>query len=178
GGSDVRIALEGSSPALDNVRVWVQICGLVRGTPLVDLYLNGSWPRRALTRGYLLAAGASLDLLRELSHARGALLASPARLPPGLLVINVVGFPLTSHLSGTTRARHRQLAARGPNDGSTLLRDAIIKPGLVYPMWGADHYFRVPQASQLLYQLFLYLAQAGYLMPARKASNHEHIQVV
>ena len=97
---------------------------------------------------------------------------------PGLLVINVVGFPLTFHLNGTTRARHKQLAACGPNDGSTLLRDAIVEPGLVYPVWGADHYFRVPQASRLLYQLFPYLARAGYLMPARKASHHEHIQVV
>ncbi|HEX8967652.1 MAG TPA: hypothetical protein VF937_07225, partial [Chloroflexota bacterium] len=84
--------------------------------------------------------------------------------PPGLLVISVVGFPLRAHLAGTPRRRHAELARLGgPNDGATLLRDAMLEPGLVYPVWGADHYFRVPFASEVMYRIFTYLARAGKL---------------
>jgi hypothetical protein len=61
------------------------------------------------------------------------------------------------------RRRHQKLAYLGPNDGSTLLRDAIVETGLIYPVWGADHYFQIPEASQILYRLFLYLNRQGVL---------------
>jgi nitrite reductase/ring-hydroxylating ferredoxin subunit len=57
------------------------------------------------------------------------------------------------------RKRHQRLAALGPNDGSTPLLDAVLPGSLIYPVWSADHYFRVPQGARLLYQLFAYLAQ-------------------
>ena len=171
GGADARLTLEAGGPGAGNVRVWVQIGGLVRGSPLVDAHLDGPCWRRAAIGAFLATARASPCLLPELRHGPGALLARPVNLPPGVFVINVVGFPLASHLTGGARARHRRLAALGPNDGSTLLRDAVVEPGVVYPVWGADHYFRVPEVSRLLYRLILYLARAGYLPPAHEVSH-------
>lgn len=160
GGADVRLALcdPGGAAAGSKVRAWLQFGGLVHGTPLSDSLLDSNWWRRGLVRGYLAYTRAGAGFVRELAHGPGALLAAPAVAPPGLRVINVVGFPLTSHLAGNVRARHARLAALGPNDGSTLLRDAIVEPGLVYPVWGTDHYLRAPELSRLLYRLFIYLA--------------------
>ena len=142
------------------VRVWVQICGLVRGSPVVDAVLHSPWTRAAL-RAHLAYRRWNLGLLEDLRHGPGALLAAPAAAPPGVLVVNILAFPLTPHLSRDARPRHRLLAPDGPNDGSSLLRDQILEPGLVYPLWGADHYFRVPALSSLLYRLFAYLARAA-----------------
>ena len=58
--------------------------------------------------------------------------------------------------------------AKQPLDGGsfvrTLVTDAIVPGGHVYPVWGADHFLRVPEASALLYRLFLWLAD---VVPAR-----------
>jgi hypothetical protein len=61
-----------------------------------------------------------------------------------LTAIHVVGFPLREHLSSAWAQRgHARLAVLGPNDGGgILLADAIAREGLVYPVWGADHYLR------------------------------------
>lgn len=37
--------------------------------------------------------------------------------------------------------------------GDPLLPDLLIEPGVIYPLWGADHYFRTPQVSPLFYRL-------------------------
>ena len=168
GGADVRIALEAGGLPLRKVQVWLQICGLIRGSPLIDQLLNGRWWQRVLLSGYLTYMGANIRLAKELTHQSGSLLANPAFAPPEVLVINVLGFPLTFHLVRNVRRRHQKLAPFGPNDGSTLLRDAIVEAGLTYPVWGADHYFQVPEASQLLHKLFLYLGRSGVLVSSNR----------
>ncbi len=158
GGADVRVALEANPALARKIRVWLQICGLVRGSPILDELLANPWWQRTVLRVWLARIGADMRLASELAHAPGSLLAGPAAAPPDLPVINIIGVPLSSHVTGSVRERYLRMAPLGPNDGSTLLRDAIIEPGLVYPVWGADHYFRVPAVSLLLYRLFLYLA--------------------
>ena len=177
GGADVRLALEAGGPAIRKVRVWLQLGGLVRGSPVANQLLGGAWWRRALLSGVRAATGASDGLVRELATGPGSLLGRPAAAPTGVLVINVVGFPLSCHLSGSVRRRHRQLARLGPNDGSTLLREAMLEPGLVYPVWGAEHYFRVPRVSHLLYALFLYLARTGHLRMVGQAAQPVPVSV-
>ena len=148
----MRVALERTPELSRKLRLWVQVGGLVHGTPLADRILR-SWWQRGLMRAYLARYGGDLRLLRELTHATGSLLAAPFRVPDGLPVINVIACPLSSHLRGGLRRRHRRLAAGGPNDGSTLLRDAIVEPGFVYPIWGADHYFRHPEMREIIQKL-------------------------
>jgi hypothetical protein len=91
----------------------------------------------------------------------------PASSPPELPVINLIGCPLSHHL-GTPfgRLRHRQMASLGPNDGLTLLRDALLEPGSVYPVWGADHYFRLPAIPTLLTRLIGHLVSIGCFDPS------------
>lgn len=179
GSADVRVALAEGSPLCRKVRAWVQICGVLRGSPAIDGWLNGSWWQRWFLRGYLAYTRASIRLVSEMTHRPGSLLSSPVEAPPGVRVISIVGFPLTSHLTACgTRVRHQRMAPLGPNDGLTLLRDAILEPGLVYPVWGADHYFHVPDASLLLYRLFLYLGRTGSLTLFAPTTNaHRSVAV-
>ena len=81
-----------------------------------------------------------------LSRGDGSPLAGPWRVPSRMRVYHLVGFPLTHHLSGPrARKGHRRLQPLGPNDGGgILLADVLQWPGLIYPVWGADHYMTSP----------------------------------
>ncbi len=163
GGADVRVALEEGGAPLRKVRAWINVCGLVHGTPLVDQFFSGPWWRRMMVRAFLARHRADFRLVRELGHAPGSPLSARAVAPEGIHVINVIACPLSEHTSGALAKRHRQLSALGPNDGSTLLTDAIVNGGVIYPVWGADHYFRTPDAPNLIRRILLHLGTAGHL---------------
>lgn len=169
GGADVRVALEQGGEARQKVRAWINVCGLVHGTPLVDDLLAGPWWRRLAMRAFLARYRASFEVIRELTHAPGSPLAARATAPDGVYVVNVVACPLSGHVTGSIAKRHRELAKLGPNDGSTLLTDAIVDGGVVYPVWGADHYFRTPDAPALIRRILLHLAATGQLSPPPSA---------
>lgn len=169
GGADVRVALEQGGEARRKVRAWINVCGLVHGTPLVDEIFAGPWWRRLAVRAFLARWRADFELIRELRHAPGSPLAARATAPEGVYVVNVVACPLSNHVTGSIAKRHRQLAALGPNDGSTLLHDAIVDGGVIYPVWGADHYFRTPEAPELIRRILLHLGATGHLPAAPTA---------
>jgi hypothetical protein len=166
GGADVRMALEQDAVLTRKVRAWINVCGLVHGTPLVDEMLDGPWWRRLAVRAFLARWRADFTVIRELRHGPGAPLSARATAPAGVYVVNVVACPLSSHTAGATTKRHRKLGATGPNDGSTLLHDAIVDGGVIYPVWGADHYFRTPDAPVLIRRILLHLGATGHI-PAR-----------
>lgn len=169
GGADVRVALEDGGEARRKVRAWINVCGLVHGTALVDALLAARWWRRLAVRAFLARWGAGFELIRELTHAPGSPLATRTTAPDGVYVVNVVACPLSIHVTGSIAKRHRQLAALGPNDGSTLLDDAIVDGGVIYPVWGADHYFRTPDAPALIRRILLHLGTTGHLPAAPTA---------
>ena len=169
GGADVRMALEGGGAPLRKVRAWINVCGLVHGTPLVDQFFAGPWWRRMTVRAFLARHRADFRLIRELGHAPGSPLSARAVAPEGVQVVNVIACPLSEHTSGALAKRHRRLSTLGPNDGSTLLTDAIVDGGAIYPVWGADHYFRTPHAPMLIRRILLHLGTAGHL-PASPAA--------
>lgn len=169
GGADVRVALEQGGEVTRKVRAWINVCGLVHGTPLVDEVLDGPWWRRLAIRAFLARWRADFELIRELRHGPGSPLAARATALEGVYVVNVVACPLSKHVTGSIARRHRQLARLGPNDGSTLLTDAIVDGGVVYPVWGADHYFRTPHAPVLIRRILLHLAASGHLSESPSA---------
>jgi hypothetical protein len=154
GGADVKSALEepDAGPAFRKVIAWVSLSGIVKGTPLVGWLLSRrlrTWMVRLLFwyRGYHFA------VVRELGRDPAGPLGGTVRVPGHLRVIHVAGFPLQCHLSKRLMRRgFRRLAPWGPNDGGVLLADVCALPGVIYPVWGADHYLR-PAGSDLR-QLF------------------------
>jgi len=144
GGSDVKSAVARSDAArvFSRVGAWVNLCGILDGTPMADWLLSAGWLARA-NRFFYRARGRSLDFLKDLRRFRGCALDFPLDPPPHLRVVHVLGFPLRRHLhNGLARRCHSRLEAFGPNDGSILLADVSRWPGQLCPVWGADHYLR------------------------------------
>jgi len=162
GGADVRAALArpGAAEVFRNVRAWINLSGIVTGTPLVA-WLKAR-PLRCLgVRLLLRFRGQRFSDIEEIRHGPGAPLGGPMVLPTSLKAIHVIGFPLIKDLTNDLARRgHARLAPLGPNDGGgILLRDIARLPGLIYPVWGADHYLN--PAGRNIRPLLLRILQAG-----------------
>lgn len=143
GGPDIKTALAepGAESAFRNVKAWINLCGLLDGTPMADWLLSRS-PGPAVIRRFYRLRGKNLDFLDGLRYRAGGPLDQPLRLPPHLRLINVAGFPLRGHLRRASRPCHARLERFGPNDGALILSDVLALPGSIYPVWGADHYLQ------------------------------------
>lgn len=138
GGADVKRALSHRAAAFEDVSAWVSFSGIVQGTPLIE------WLRRQPLRWWgvqlwLWWRGYRAQALNELRH--DATSAWPP-LPAHIHVVHVCGFPLRRHLAHPWAPRgYARLSPLGPNDGGgILLADCTKLPGIVCPIWGADHY--------------------------------------
>ena len=143
---------------LERVTTWFNVGGLPNGCQLVDLMLRNRL-RRIRTRAFCKVIRMDFNSFCEFGTATPRL-QEPLQIPNHLRVINVVGSPLTSHVEKSMQTRFLMLKHLGPNDGMVLLPDALWLPGDVYPVLGADHFFRGTQISSLLYRLFAYVFAA------------------
>lgn len=160
GGADLKMAMAepDAASAFKNVAAWVNLCGILSGTPMAEWLLSRNLAA-LLNRLYHTLRGQGLGFLRELWYGPGCPLDFPLQLPQKIRMITIAGFPLREHLSNALARRcHRRLAHLGPNDGSLVLADVCALPGLLYPIWGADHYLR-PQTDvrQLVLAVLQYL---------------------
>lgn len=157
GGADVKVALAEADAerAFRNVVGWINLCGPLDGSPIADWIL--SWnPGALLVRLYYRLRGESSGFLRDLRYRSGGPLDSPLRLPSHIRLISIVGFPLREHLTRRiSRRSHARLAAFGPNDGGLMLADICALPGLLYPIWGADHYLQPQRDVNVLVRAIL-----------------------
>ncbi len=146
GGPDVKVALAepDAGLAFRNVAAWVSLCGILDGTPIADWLLSRSLGPNLIRFGYLML-GQRSGFLRDLLYRSGGPLAAPLRLPEHIRLISVAGFPQRRHLNRrASRSGHARLSRFGPNDGGLVLSDVCALPGLLYPIWGADHYLQPP----------------------------------
>jgi hypothetical protein len=166
GSSDVKKAIALDPAAFRNVSVWVSVGGLLDGTPLARWLLsNERFPLafRSVNR----IRGVSFRFLEDVDRRPGGPLDFPLALPGHLRLVHLLGFPLIEHATNwLSRLFYRRLAPQGPNDGFMLLDDLHHWPGLVYPLWGADHYFRTRQDPGPLMERLLSMAAE----PGRAAS--------
>ncbi len=129
---------------------WINLCGILDGTPMADWLFSPGWLARANRFVYRIR-GHSLDFLEDLRRFPGCPLDFPLILPHGLRAIHVLGFPLKRHLyNGLVRRCHTRVEAYGPNDGSIILADALRWPGQLCPVWAADHHLRPPGGARPL----------------------------
>lgn len=171
GSADLRFAMSGRFGPFPwrKFSGWINICGSPNGSDLAAL-LTSSALRRVAARATCLAARIPFRAMLEMSSRHEAWHRMPA-LPAEFRAINVVGLPLSWHLSRMLASRHRLLAAAGPNDGVVLCQNAYAEPGPIYPLWGYDHYFRGAGMVPLLYRLFAHVrALAGAPVAARHAA--------
>lgn len=144
GGAEVKLALTqpGADAAFRNVIAWVSLSGLPSGTPLVSRIL-ASKPLSLLGRLLFWWRGYDFTALADLERGSRGLLDFEVQLPGHLQAVHVAGFPLRAHLScRMARKNFRRLVPLGPNDSNSLLADLCREPGLIVPIWGADHFLR------------------------------------
>src|SRR5262245_1619678 len=142
GGSDIKLALAHAPDTFRNVVAWINVCGILSGSPMVDWLRNHKLPYLFYRLLFLLRR-LDFRVIGDLNHGAGAPLDFDLVLPPHLKTVHVIGFPLEEHLTNRlARTCHSRIADCGPNDGAIVLADACAVPGLIYPVWGSDHYMR------------------------------------
>ena len=141
GSAEVRHALsrDRGQEAFRQVNAWVSVSGLPFGTPSVEMVLDEALPRAVFSVWFWLKRW-KLDRVRELLRHRPA---APFLLPAWVQFVQIAAFPLHVHLRDRrSRRLRKRLAPFGPNDGFALLDELAALPGMLYPVWGADHYLR------------------------------------
>ena len=134
GGADVQAALA-SDPALAaRVAVWIDLVGLLEGTPLTD-------------PGVADAERAALGLPEATANSisRRALAPNRALLSSRVIVVHVAGFPTAHAISPPARPGFERLRGLGPNDGFLLLDGFLRAPGRVLVLPAVDHYLKTPE---------------------------------
>lgn len=128
------------------------VCGPLNGTVAANWILDSRW-RSALLKLQYHFQRRDFAFITELRRADDAVVSRV----PGMQLISLVGFPLQKHrTTGLSRFCHRIIARLGPNDGTVALADAIRWPGVIYPVWGADHYFQPPERAMALIKSILF----------------------
>ena len=156
GTADAKIAKSKRPELFDGLSGWVNVSGVVHGTRMSDWLLD-RWRSRPLFQVMLWYHQADTQAVRDLRYGPEQVLGSPFEAVPYPL-IHVAGFPLRKHLS-CWRAKiwHRRFRAHGPSDAVLMLEDLLRLPGVVVPVWGADHYMQtewnVPDAVTYLIEL-------------------------
>jgi len=153
GSADLKCALLAEPALWRRIAGWISLAGMPGGTPLAEAR-PGRPIAHALLRTWLAWRGADGGMLAEMGSSH-PLSTAPLIPPREVPVVNVVAMPLASHLRAPVARSWRFLAQQGPNDGYVPLANALI-PGLVCPLWGADHYLRVPELQSLLARLLVW----------------------
>lgn len=144
---------------LDAVAGWVNIGGILQGSPIVEYLLE--WPQRPFLELGLLWKGWSREAVVSLGTTQGRARFARLRLDPRIPVVDYVGIPLSGQIGPHARSNYGVLAREGPNDGLTLLADALAPGSRVVIALGADHFFQVPgidRKTVALMQLMVRLA--------------------
>jgi hypothetical protein len=130
GSAEVRSALE-SDPALgERVPIWIDLVGVLEGTPLLngdaELVGEAAWLPAAVARSL------SSEVRREAITRSG--------FPAETRAVHVAAFPRASDVSERARRSFGWLRGLGPNDGYVLLDAYLRAPGRVLIEHGVDHY--------------------------------------
>ncbi|EEF61883.1 hypothetical protein [Pedosphaera parvula] len=144
GGADVKAALRrpNAAEAFSRVIAWVNVCGTLNGSPAADwLLARPMW--KLVFRFLYWRRKRDFQFIHDLRHQVGSPLDFQLIPPVGMRMISIIGFPLRRHLSHAYARRcHHSISALGPNDSTVLLADTLSWPGVIYPVWGADHYLQ------------------------------------
>jgi hypothetical protein len=133
------LASEETRPVL----AWINIGGLLRGSPLADLAT--SWPISWIVPFYFDLEGLDPgESVASLTTAESKERLERQTIPPHVMLINFVGIPLSGHVSEAARFGYGRMRGLGPNDGLTPIIDELAHGGRTIVQIGLDHYYRDP----------------------------------
>ncbi|OED43204.1 hypothetical protein AB833_04325 [Chromatiales bacterium (ex Bugula neritina AB1)] len=152
---------------LENLKGWVSINGVVRGTGLLH-GAGKSTVKRRLLQALAMAKSVSPLLIDELNPQRPEWNYAVSE---KLFYLNVVSVPMSWDITYHVQKRYRQLSSFGPNDGVATLGDYTKETGLLYPLSGVDHLLRTNRLASVFYQLLRLLFLPAVVQ--EKQSNRE-----
>lgn len=121
------------------VKAWVNLAGILQGTPLVDYYQK--WPRSWLLSFAVWWENWEKEKVLSLSMERSRRRFETLNLPQDLLVVNYIGLSLSGDITALAAERYAMLRSEGPNDGFTLLPDSIAPKSRTIVALRSDHFF-------------------------------------
>lgn len=148
GGPETHLALDllRREDRARHVAAWVNIGGLLNGSGVADFW--ETWPQSVLAMIGFALQGLSTrsiaSMTTETSRARFA----AATLPEHVLVVNYLAVPMAAEVTPPAQSNYTRLAPQGPNDGLTLLADAIVPQGITVVARGLDHFYAAPDLDQ------------------------------
>jgi hypothetical protein len=178
GGTDVKAALADPhvNGAFDQVDAWISVSGVIDGVPMANWGLR-RLHTQAIWRAIFWWRGWSFRFVREMKLGARSESSQDLRLPSHMRLIHVVGFPLKRHIRlGYARRWFARLATNGPNDTVSMLLDLCRLPGLVFPIWGADHYLGThDNSATFVEQLMSFLMDNCDLSCSTSSDSHNHV---
>ena len=121
------------------VKAWINLAGILQGTPLVDHYQT--WPRSWLLQLALWWKGWEKDKVLSMSMKSSRARFKQLTLPKDLIVINYIGLALSGDITALAAENYAMLRKKGPNDGLTLLPDSIAPGSRTIVALNSDHFF-------------------------------------
>ncbi|HSD42590.1 MAG TPA: hypothetical protein VLD36_12065 [Burkholderiales bacterium] len=148
GGPEAHLALDlarrsGHAAA---VAAWVNIGGLLNGSAIADNW--AAWPRRWLAALAFALQGFDIASIDSMTTAASRARFAAVSLPANVLVVNYVAVPMSWEVSPPSQGGYAILADHGPNDGLTLLADAIVPEGVTVVARGLDHFYAAPDLDE------------------------------
>jgi triacylglycerol esterase/lipase EstA (alpha/beta hydrolase family) len=140
-GPETQLALDRLERAgkAGHVAAWVNIGGLLNGTPLADHW--DAWPRSWLAALAFAFMGHGTESIGSMTTGARRPRFAELGLPAGMLAVTYIGAPRAAEVSPGARDDYAIIAPHGPNDGMTLLADALVPQGVTVVERGLDHYF-------------------------------------
>ncbi|HLD66278.1 MAG TPA: hypothetical protein VJA19_09550 [Pseudomonas sp.] len=161
-----------------SVKAWLNLGGILQGSPLID-YLEER-PQRWLFNLIVWFKGWDKEAILSMSTGPSRKRFSRLRMKSDILVINYVGIPLSGQLSQYSGDKYPLLKPEGPNDGLTLIADAIAPNSFTVVALGSDHFFaedpRINEKTVALMKLLLTQVENDMQSGRPASSPHCHSQ--
>jgi len=134
------VALALSEMGADSpVVAWLNIGGVLQGAPVIDYLLP--WTKSWLLKLACFFEGWDYSDLKSLSVNESKPRFEQLTFPSEVTIVNYVGVPFSGDITPFAESFYPILKKLGPNDGMTLIVDALA-PGYTVLAIGSDHFVR------------------------------------
>ncbi|PUB79749.1 MAG: hypothetical protein DBP01_17880 [gamma proteobacterium symbiont of Ctena orbiculata] len=158
-----------------DIVAWLNLGGILQGSPIVDHYQM--WYRHWLLTLATWHKGWDKEAILSMGTKRSRKRYAHLQIDPDILVINYLGIPLSGQISRYSGENYPILRSEGPNDGLTLLTDAIAPNSQTIVAMGSDHFFaedpRIDQKTVALMKLLITYLEKGLELKCGGFASHE-----
>jgi hypothetical protein len=160
GSGDFKMAIAqcGNEPYFSKVSGWFNFGGLTKGSLVMNAMME-HWLYSREGKLYFWWHNYNWKGLESLRAGADAPLGGEMVFPKGLIVVNIVGVPMSQVVTERGKPFYNYLSQFGPNEGLTLLADGYIPGTPLFPSWRNDHYFRVPMPEERMKAFITYIVE-------------------